>query len=369
MKHLTKEHPYKNDNLLLQSVFKEDTLFFDIETTGFSALSSSLYLIGCAYHKKDRLIVEQFFAENPSEEGILLKEFLSLAKSFSTLCCFNGTTFDLPYLHAKCEQCHLENTLADKEVFDIYRQVFRYKKLFHLESLRLKSLEKFLGIDREDQFDGKELISVYRRYQKAPTASEEQFLLLHNYEDIVNMLPLCNALSYPYFFQHHFSITDIFFHDRESDYSLDDLQDGKSLTFLLKPDYPFPKEFSLQNEYATLIGKGTEAVLQIPVFSGTLLHFLPDYKNYYYLPEEDTAIHKSVASFVEKTHRKQASAATCYIKKEGEFLPQPKELVTPSFFKKYKDSVSYFLLPEGLVKTDSVWEQYCFCIIKELSKS
>ena len=32
-------------------------------------------------------------------------------------------------------------------------------------------------------------------------------------------------------------------------------------------------------------------------------------------------MHKSVAEFVEKSHRKKATASTCYLKKEGAFLP------------------------------------------------
>ena len=73
--------------------------------------------------------------------------------------------------------------------------------------------------------------------------------------------------------------------------------------------------------------------IRIPVFLGELKHYYEDYENYFYLPEEDWAIHKSVGCFVEKSHRKKATAKTCYIKKEGVFLPLPplKVFVTISF--------------------------------------
>ena len=54
------------------------------------------------------------------------------------------------------------------------------------------------------------------------------------------------------------------------------------------------------------------------------------------------AIHKSVASFVNKAHRVKASAATCYIKKEGSYLPQKTAQFQPSFRISYKDKREYF---------------------------
>ena len=50
-------------------------------------------------------------------------------------------------------------------------------------------------------------------------------------------------------------------------------------------------------------------------------YFYPDYKNYSYLPDEDYAIHKSCAIYVDKAHRVPARPETCYTRKTGEFLP------------------------------------------------
>ena len=44
-------------------------------------------------------------------------------------------------------------------------------------------------------------------------------------------------------------------------------------------------------------------------------------KEYFYLPAEDTAVHKSVASYVDKEFRQKATKDTCYIKQNGDFLP------------------------------------------------
>ena len=69
MKHWHEEMPFTADNSLAELIFTENSLFFDIETTGFSAARTSLYLIGCAARKENLLIVDQFFAETPADES------------------------------------------------------------------------------------------------------------------------------------------------------------------------------------------------------------------------------------------------------------------------------------------------------------
>ena len=61
--------------------------------------------------------------------------------------------------------------------------------------------------------------------------------------------------------------------------------------------------------------------MRVPVLQGSLKYFYPDYRNYYYLPEEDRAIHKSVGCYVDSRFREKAKPDTCYVRKEGLFLP------------------------------------------------
>ena len=59
----------KDINFLLQLAFPDtaytisDLLFWDIETTGFSAKTSICYLIGCVYYKEGKWNDCQFVAE------------------------------------------------------------------------------------------------------------------------------------------------------------------------------------------------------------------------------------------------------------------------------------------------------------------
>ena len=65
--------------------FAEKLLFFDIETTGLSADSSFLYLIGCLYTEGGELILSQFFSEGINEEARLIAEFDKLLSGLQKL--------------------------------------------------------------------------------------------------------------------------------------------------------------------------------------------------------------------------------------------------------------------------------------------
>ena len=86
--------------------------------------------------------------------------------------------------------------------------------------------------------------------------------------------------------------------------------------------------------------------LSIRVYKGTLKYYYPNYKDYYYLIYEDTAIHKSVGEFVDKDARIKATKETCYTKKDGTFLPQPTDIWVPEFKTSCKDKTGFFEVRE-----------------------
>ena len=60
---------------------KNDLLFMDIETTGFAARSSVLYMTGCVYFENDEPVLVQYFAQKPEEEKEVLTAFLALCRA------------------------------------------------------------------------------------------------------------------------------------------------------------------------------------------------------------------------------------------------------------------------------------------------
>lgn len=102
----------------------------------------------------------------------------------------------------------------------------------------------------------------------------------------------------------------------------------------------------------------------IPVITGELKHYYKDYKNYYYLPAEDTAYHKSVSEFVDRSARVQATARTAYTKKTGSFVPVFSGMeINPNyaFRKDYSDRQIYIPLEYLDLSDPRTLCSYIFC--------
>lgn len=354
MKTTHKEEIYIKQDPFTDQIFDDSSIFFDIETTGFSPAHTSCYLIGCAHRNGSSVTIDQFFAESEEEEELIIQSFLELIAPFKTIISFNGIGFDIPYLKAKCDQYSLNEHFRTFQYIDIFKLISKMKFLFKLENYKQKTIENFLGINRKDQFTGGDLINVYHDYVKRPDSKSCALLLLHNYEDVLGMTDLIPVLSYREFFQGKYAITETEF----CDYT--DYKDVKKREYIItmKMDCIVPKPVScqIQGFYLT-ISKDT-AKLRVPVYCGELHFFYPNYKDYYYLPAEDIAIHKSVASFVDKDFRQKAKASNCYTRKEGEFLPQLSEIMKPAFRLESKDAISYFDISQDFSSSDIMLRRY-----------
>lgn len=340
------------NNTPFQDCEQSGLLFFDIETTGLSARSSSLYLIGAAGMVKGAWTAIQWFAETPQEESAVLSAFLDFAKDFSQVIHFNGDRFDLPYLAEKCRAYRLDNTLNSLVSRDLYRMIKPLKTLLGLISLKQKSLEEFLGVFREDRFSGGELISIYRDYTAFPNQEVLSLLLLHNYEDLQGMFSIIPMLSY-------LALPDGSF--RVAEGSLD----NDSLIIRAWLPAPVPKPFSSHNRLFYLSCAQNHLALSVPGRRGSLKHFYSDYKNYYYLPAEDTAIHKSVAVYVDKEYREPARACNCYTRKDGFYLPQKTPLFQPVFQVAYSDKLCYFPCTDTFLQDRAALQRYLEHLLSE----
>lgn len=289
-------------------------LFFDIETTGFASKSTTLYLIGALWYENDTVRMIQWFNEDGESENEILTAFNDFCKNFSHLVHFNGMGFDLPYLKQKADLLNIPFTVDKKLTqIDIYKEIRSYKKILALDNMKQISIEKYLGIDRQDTYSGKELIHIYQRYVSHPDDELEHLLLLHNHDDLLGMPQISKILNYKAFFE-KIDISSVETRLEEDKYIF---------SFTYKKTAELPKRISLSHKGIYLNAMGQRAVLFIPVIHETLKHYFHDYKNYYYLPKEDMAIHKSIALYVEPENKIKATKDNCYTKKTDAFIPCP----------------------------------------------
>lgn len=332
---------------------KEKTLFFDIETTGFSPKTSALYLIGVLYYKKNSWHLKQWFANDYMSEKEILTSFFSFLANFHCLVHYNGLGFDIPFLKEKCSQHQLikEIELLDKiSQIDIYKHIFPHKKKLKVENIKQKTLEAFLHIQREDIYHGGQLIKIYQKYIKqcqtgnnAETNSLMHTLLLHNEEDLTGMLEFSGVLYLIDLLEGSMDFTMV---------SITPKKNQMTITATLPSSFPCPLTYTGNGD--TLIIKENSLFLQICSYQGELKFFYENYKDYYYLPMEDTAIHKSVAAFVDKDYRQKAKRENCYQRKEGIFYPIYHTSISPLFRSDYKANQFYFLFDEKF-SPDAKW--------------
>lgn len=425
-------------NPYIKEYFTPTSIFFDIETTGFSAARNQVYMIGYALQTDGRICITQLFAECPDQEQEILSAFLELLSQYDTLISFNGTGFDVPFLKGRCAYHQIPEQLDSFCHLDIYKQLSKYKTILNLDNLKQKTLEEFLGIARDDLYSGGDLISIYLEYAKLSSVENYNFiephrnnhkkvenpadsadtctlpkahrnhgnsknaalspqdacalLKLHNYEDMKGMIQLLSLLSYSRFFGGHFQVSSW----ETRSWNTYEGTKGWELILYLKPDLPFPKPFTctLGNLYISVSRNQAESctsasrnraesctsascnqvepyasglchqvTLRIELFTGELKYFYPNYKDYYYLPAEDTALHKSVAAYVDRNYRTQATAATCYCKKSGRFLPQYQDLFSPAFKQNYNDKTSWFELTEAFTENKENLNKYAMHFI------
>ncbi len=356
-------------------------LFLDIETTGLSPDRSRVYLVSCLFpHTKECWGFRQWLTESPHEERQLLEQVTAFCRDFDGFVHFNGDRFDLPYLQKRCQEQGVPGAFLSLPSFDIYRNVKKCRNLCALPNVKQKSVERFLGIDREDQYSGGQLIAVYHRFVQTGSEDLQRLLLLHNEEDVLGMPRLLPMLLYPEF------LSDP---PVQSPRVLSGPEAGEKrparsgpepdpspellLSFPLKVTLPRPFSFHWEGWHGS--ARGNALRLRIPLRSGELRYYLPHYQDYYYLPAEDVAIHKSVAAYVDKNYRKKATPDTCYTKKTGLFLPLPQGMEQsqgiPSqelgqVFRERRNGPGFLLYQGGLPDSLSFWKAYLAALCRNV---
>ncbi|MCR5685514.1 MAG: ribonuclease H-like domain-containing protein [Lachnospiraceae bacterium] len=417
-----------------QGITASDLLFFDIETTGLSPKDSYLYMVGCMYLQDDHAILAQFFSQDITEEAELIGAFLQLLFSHPVLVHYNGSTFDVPFLRSKAEQHGITFPPQICEL-DIYQCIKPYKKLLRLSSLRQKAVEAFLKLERRDIYDGGELIDIYLKYiarsriinlvpHTTGTGSDDilgetgeippsgviaplpgrkitdtfspvsglrllgnetlddlmSAMLLHNYEDVKNMGGISLLMAIPAFFKGDFHISRHTLSDDLKAMTIElipyrkeiiDLFTGRcsgclSISSGFKLSMPGPHPFSV-----TFSAAEGSLMLSFEPVCCELKLFLPDYRDYYYLPSEDYCVHRSLGSLLDRSKAVKCTASNCYIKKTGAFAPVPvkkggtlKDLIR-LYRAGYKDNAYYALIPD-LMEDSEALKTYALQLLNAL---
>jgi uncharacterized protein YprB with RNaseH-like and TPR domain len=152
----------------------EDAMYLDIETTGLSYPEGRATVVGAHTEAEGtRLLVR---GQDLTADAV--EDLLSQAACLVT---FNGSRFDVPWLEREF------GLSIDVPNVDL---MYTFRKLGL--SGGLKSIEKQLGLERDEEVDGVdgyEAVKMWRRWERGDRDALER-LLTYNREDVVNMQPL-----------------------------------------------------------------------------------------------------------------------------------------------------------------------------------
>ncbi|WP_027623172.1 ribonuclease H-like domain-containing protein [Clostridium lundense] len=175
--------------------YKMDSIaYFDIETTGFKKEEDKIILISLGWYlDQENLNIKQYYAENLEDERELLKAFGKDIEEFITWCSYNGLAFDEPFIKFRFQKNKLEYGVPSEHI-DLYRLIRPYYKQLGIDRCNLKTVEKFIGIQRKDTIDGGLSVELYNKYLQTSSNELKEKIMLHNYEDVLNLPKIFNLI-------------------------------------------------------------------------------------------------------------------------------------------------------------------------------
>ncbi len=190
-----KSNPFP-ENEYMQQILKDDFCFLDIETTGFSRKNDQVVIIGLLFREGGKYTLRQYFLEDSLQEKKLLKQFISDLSDFQLMVTYNGLSFDYPFIQERAKFHQLPLRLSNLRHIDLYKHIQGNKGSLPIENYQLKTVEKLLGIHREDVISGGDSVNLYYKYLQNRDRNLREQILLHNYEDILYLPMITEIFTY-----------------------------------------------------------------------------------------------------------------------------------------------------------------------------
>lgn len=294
------EDTIKIDNTFANKYITEKDLLFDLETTGLSRKFCHVYMIGTGYIEGNFLHTMLFFAEDITEERAIINEFIKRTRSFERLITYNGNRFDIPFFKERLDNLMIDFDLDSFDSLDIYVRLKKLKHLLLLPGMKQKDIEKFLGIERDDKYDGGKLIEVYKNYQIRPNDESEYLLMIHNKEDIIGMSKILSVLSYE-------GIKTLTINDLSKEFSSD------RYTFETTTDLSIPKPIRIISDDVYLILDSNKLKGSIQTTNGYMKKYFPNPEEYLYHLEDERIIPKVIVSKADMKKYRKVSKEECFV--------------------------------------------------------
>lgn len=340
----------------------QDLLILHIETTSLRPQTGKVYLIGCLYYRNDTWNQIQWFDESGLEESAVLSSFQIFAKDFRCVLTYGGNRFDVPFLEGRLQACGLAPMAEAPVHIDLYPSIKPYRNAAGLSDLRLETLVQAFGEDMSPRISGREKIQKYHQYLANPVPEFLNLLQAQNVETLNGIRTVIPVILFS-------SLPELKLTAEKAQADEYDRADGTKAQELFlfvaaKPALPLSLEASFDGCYMKL--DGNRGLFKIPMYYEDMKYFYASYRDYYYLPAEDMAIHKSIASYMDKKHRIPARPETCYTRKTATFLPQWDLFRTPFFKREFGSEQLFFEFTADCQRSRTFLSSYASYILKTI---
>ena len=181
------------DNHDINEIYKE-AFFIDIETTGLSRIYSDIISITLLVYEDDKYKIYQIFCQYKIEQPDALKYLKELIKSKKYIVTYNGNSFDIPFLAEKAKRFNVTLDFDSLTKIDLYFLMKKLRYKIDIVNLKLKTLEEYFCIERNDTIEGTDVLTLYEAYKLEPRKEFSHLILRHNYEDVYNLPIVMNNI-------------------------------------------------------------------------------------------------------------------------------------------------------------------------------
>ena len=232
-----------------------------------------------------------WISEQESDEYEMLTALSDALDSIRRIITFNGNAFDLPHLHQKYKAFDLMDPLQGKQYLDLMLRLKPISRFLALPSGKLADFAGFLHLAQPDASDE-------ASFRFHPGAEDKHETSTPN--DALYTLECMSLLHYADFLDQGARIREV-------------TTDEERVIFRLHYPDGFPVGFSVHDSgFHLRFSEDGTVLLSSRICNGSIRYYHTDVKNYWYLPLEGYAIHKSAAQYVDKSRREKAVRENCY---------------------------------------------------------
>lgn len=241
-------------------------------------------------------------AEKESDEYDILLALPELLADTDEIITFNGNAFDIPFLRRKLNAYDLPDAFADMKTRDLMLDYRVVAQVLALPSKKLADFAEYIASHPGNRtFKNASVFQddtrqTERRSRNLPEKAQETILPPDDAQRTLEILgfdAFCELLHGVFTFR------------------TASLSGGLFVMELTTP-HPAPCRISLHDAPFHLVFEENKVLLSSRMENGCIRFYHSDVKNYYYLPAEGFAVHKSVGTFVDPSHRQKAVRENCF---------------------------------------------------------